>query len=86
LPSAIEPDLLIATSVEYADDASSDLSSSDRTIQVQAINVNRSYPEVSFDYQLSGKIPIDNGGWSDYLKVRNGMMVLIMPRFIVLPS
>ncbi|EFP81724.1 galactokinase [Puccinia graminis f. sp. tritici CRL 75-36-700-3] len=68
LPSAIEPDLLIATSVEYADEASSDFVSSDRTIQVQAINVNRSYPEVSFDYQLSGKIPIDNGGWSDYLK------------------
>ncbi|OAV96546.1 galactokinase [Puccinia triticina 1-1 BBBD Race 1] len=67
LPSAIEPDLLIAASVEYANEPS-DFKSSNQHIQVQAINVNRSYPEFSFSYAPSAKIPVGNGGWSDYMK------------------
>ncbi|PLW19191.1 hypothetical protein PCANC_09986 [Puccinia coronata f. sp. avenae] len=64
LPSAIEPDLLIAASAEYSPDPKP----SDPSVQVRAINVNPSYPEVSFQYQPHTKIFIGNGGWSDYLK------------------
>ncbi|KAI9608752.1 hypothetical protein H4Q26_004939 [Puccinia striiformis f. sp. tritici PST-130] len=65
LPSAIEPDLLIAAAVELDDEPTKSI---DRSIQVQAINLNPSYPEVAFKYDPSSKIPIGNGGWSDYLK------------------
>jgi len=65
LPSAIEPDLLIAASAEYQQENTSD----NRPIHVRAINLNPSYPEATFTYQpTAGKIPIGNGGWSDYLK------------------